>query len=162
MSCSAVLLSAGKWRWFLTGLAFAVLFGLICRAAGTFFARAGQWRQFSGTCTRIAQQNGKTAVAVQFTDANRLTHTAAFFVSASGIQCGDPVRFAVLTEAFVSGTYPQTLSDAEKSGGTVLHISEYRSLHLRRTFRLLLSQLALCGAALAVFLLTARLCFPAG
>lgn len=150
-----------KWGWFLTGLAFAVLFGLICRAFGKLLALPGQWRQFTGTCTQSVQKNGKNAVAVQFTDANRLTHTAAFFASGSGIQCGDEVRFALRTEAFLSGAYPQNAADAEETGNAVLPAAEFRRMRLRETVRLLLLQTLICGTALAVFVMTMKLCFPA-
>ena len=160
MAFSAVLLSLGKWRYLIAGTALALLFGLICRAVGKLFSLRGQWLLFTGTCTEIARINEKNAVAVRFTDVHRLHHTAAFCTGDPDIQCGDPVRFAIRTAAFSAGTFPQHTEQAD-TAGDILSYPAFRSMRLRTFCRTLCTELLICGAALAVFVMTMKFCFPA-
>lgn len=157
------ILSLGKWRYLITGIALAVLFGMICRAAGKLLSHFSKRICFTGTCTAAAAHEQQTAVAVQFTDGSRLTHTAAFRTSAPEaalLHPGDKAVVAIRTEIFASGEYPETLADARANGDILLR-SEYRKMLAAALLRELLVQLICCGIAFAVFLIAMHTCFPA-
>lgn len=161
MTAAALLLMSGIWRYLIPGTALAVLSGLVCRTFGKLLALPAQWRRFTGTCTETVQENGKTAIAVQFTDGHMLQHTAAFCLpepAASAVRRGDSVRFAMRAEAFSSGSYPQCTADASAADG-ILSDTAFRRMRLRETCRVLLSQTVLCGIALAAFMIAMKLCF---
>ncbi len=160
-----MLLSIGKWRYFLAGLALAVFLGLLCRAAGRLMQPFSEWRIFRGICRETAPQNGSTAVAVDFTDHRQLSHTAAFCTAhpaAAKLQKGDPVQIAVQRTVFAAGDYPQSLPDARRASGGILLRQEQRRLISIAFLRILCRQILLCGGALAVFLIVMQVCFPHG
>lgn len=155
--------SLGKERYLITGIAFAVLLGMLCRAGGKLFSHFGRRICFTGTCTAAAAAAQQTAVAVQFTDSSRLTHTAAFRTSApeaASLHPGDRAAVAIRTEIFASGEYPEMLADARANGDILLR-SEYRRTLAAALLRELIVQLICCGIALAVFLIAMHICFPA-
>ena len=154
-----LLLRLGKWRYFLTGLAICVFAGLLCRAAGKLLGLFGVWQRFRGTCTAV-HENG--AVTVTFTDRHQIPAQAVLFPAKEDIvQTGDTVLFAVRTDLFCAGTYPQTPEAAAEIPDAILPAAVQRTRTLRAFFRLLLIQLAVCGIAFAGLMLTVKLCFPA-
>lgn len=152
--------SLGKWRYFLSGAAFALLFGLVCRASGRLLMPLGVWRCFSGVCTGSEPQNGKNAVAVQFSDSRRVTHTAAFLTDDEVPAAGEEMRIALRAEVFASGAYPQELRKAAEAGGDIITGRAYRRWLRHTILRELCVQLLCCGAALALFVVVMRICFP--
>ena len=74
---------------------------------------------------------------------------------------GDPVRIAVKTDAFCAGSYPASPDTLAHStpDGTILTAREYRKQRRIILLGILLRQILLCGAALAVFLAAMHFCF---
>lgn len=158
-TAAMLLVSLGKWRYFITGTAFAILFGLICRACGKLLEPFGIWRRFSGTCTDAVPQDGRTAVTVTFADSRRVSHTAAFLTE-EPFSAGSDVQIAIKAEVFAAGAYPQTLAQAAEAGGDLITGHAYRRWIRNTLFRELALQLVICGIALAVFIAAMRICFP--
>lgn len=153
--------SLGKWRYFLTGLPLAVLFGLVCRAFGLLARILGEMQVFRGTCEETAPGE-PTRVLVCFQDSNRLSHKAALVTSsqhAARLEKGGSVQIAMRRTVFAAGSYPQTLAEAADNGDILLR-AEYRRALRRRLTRTMLPQLLICGIALAVLLIAVRICFP--
>ena len=162
---AVMLLSIGKWRYFLTGLALAVFLGLLCRAAGRLAEPFSVWRGFRGVCRGTQPRGDLTAVAVDFTDHRQISHTAAFCCAqpdAAELSAGDPVEIAVQRSVFEAGDYPHALADAPAAKGTILLRRAQRRLTAVLFLRVLCRQILLCGGALAVFLTVMRICFPRG
>ena len=157
MAAGFFMLELGKWRYFITGALLLLLFGLCCRAIGRVLAPFGVWRVFSGTLT---ESDGRRVCAV-FTDAHRLQHTAAFLLPEETVLPPEtPLKFAIRAEVFSAGTYPQTLAAADSSQD-ILPYSAYRAWCRRTVLGILLRELIFCGIALAAFLVSMRICFPA-
>ena len=157
------ILSLGKWRYLITGIAFAILFGTVCRAVGKLLSHIGRRVCFTGTCTASGSDQQQTVLAVQFTDGSRLTHTAAFRTSApeaNTLHPGDKASIAIRTEIFAAGTYPDALPDARANGDILLR-AEYRRALAAALLKELIVQLVVCGTALTVFLIAMHICFPA-
>lgn len=159
LTAAMLLASLGKWRYVITGTAFALLFGLFCRACGKLLAPFGIRRRFSAVCTAAEPQNGKTAVTVTFTDSRRITHTAAFLTE-EPVAAGSELQIAVRAEVFASGVYPQSIAQAAEAGSDVITGNAYRKQLRNTLLRELAVQLLICGIALAVFVAAMRICFP--
>jgi len=151
-------LSAGNWRYLLTGLPLAVLFGLTVRAVGLLLAPFGERRMFSAECLSAeAEAGGGICLTVAFQDAKRLRHTAAFrsrYPAAGRIAAGDLLRIAVRTELFQAGTYPASAAELGESADDdgILLAADYRGRRRKTLLFIFLRQILLCGAALGVFL----------
>ncbi len=157
-------ISLGKWRYLLTGIPLAVLFGLIVRAIGLLTAPFGERRQFAAECLSAEPRGDFCCMTVRFQDTKRLKHTAAFLSAdpaLAGISPGDTVRIAVKTDAFCAGSYPASPDALEHStpDGIILTAKEYRKKRRIVLLGILLRQILLCGAALAVFLTAMHFCF---
>ncbi len=162
MQSAAALMYPAGGRWLLTGLPLALLLGLVCRAAGKVFALYGERLVFPAECTASAPEGSGTAVCVRFQDRAGLSHRAAFFTdspAARSLKAGDRVRIAVDCRAFRMGSYPQTVPEAAGSRDVLL-LSAYRAERRKRLFLLLVKELLLCGAALALFLFARYRFFP--
>lgn len=149
----------GKWRYFLTGLPLAVLFGMAVHALGKLAEPFGMWCRFSGTVETNRDENGSQLLCVRFQDRSRMTHAVSFrtaYPAAKHLQAGDPVSFAMRRELFTSGNYTQ---DDNAPADGVLLCAEHRSWLRRTLLHTLLRELLLCGAALAVFLLAMHFCY---
>lgn len=159
----SILVSLGKWRYFLTGVPMAALLGLTVRAIGKLLTPFGERRSFRGTVEQKADgPDGMTDLLIRFQDASRLRHTAALRTAdraARGLMPGDSAGISVRTEIFAAGSYPQSLSEITGSGDVILR-QEARRLLIRRLLRTLTAELLICGAALAVFLTAMHFCFP--
>lgn len=161
-AAALILMLSGKRRWLLTGLPLALLLWLVCRAADRLLALFRERLVFSAECTASAPDGSGTAVCVLFRDRTGLSHRAAFRTdapAARSVQPGARVRIAVDCGAFRMGSYPQTLPEAAGSRDVLL-LSEYRADRRRRLAVLLVKELLLCGAALALFLLARHRFFP--
>lgn len=157
---AAAFLRLGNWRYFLTGLTLLSALYLVLRAFGKLLDPFAQWRVFSGI---ITETDGKGALAVAFSDRNRLQHSAAFFSDdpeAASAKSGDSVRFAIRTAVFASGEYPDTLRNAAPESRDILLRSEQKRLLRAELLRIAAVQFAVCAAAVAAFLITRRICFP--
>ena len=158
------LISLGKWRYLLTGVPLAVLFGLTVRAIGALTAPFGERRMFQAECLSAEQADGMMCLTVRFQDAKRLNHTAAFFSedpALQGISAGEPVRIAVRTQDFCAGSYPSSAEELTGNApdGVILTVREYRRQRRGVLLGIFLRQLFICGAALAVFLTAMHVCF---
>lgn len=154
--------SLGKWRYFLTGLPLAVLFGLVCRAFGQIASLLGERCVFRGECESVQHRGDGTVLCVRFQDAARLSHSAAFISrspDAVSLHEGDAVAVAMRRAVFSAGSYAQSPADARDNGDILLR-REYRRQLRRSLLRTLLVNLLICGAALAVFLIAMHFCFP--
>lgn len=157
------LTGIGKWRYLLTGLPLAVLFGLICRAFGRLLAPFGEWKRFRGICREVAVSGEQCAVSVQFADASRLQHNAAFCVTqreASAIKAGDSVCFYIRRERFLSGEYAEALSAAAENNGGFQLAAAHRAWIRDGLLRNALREILVCGVVAAVFLAAMHFCFP--
>ncbi|MBR5371689.1 MAG: hypothetical protein IK130_05675 [Oscillospiraceae bacterium] len=151
-----IMLRLGKERYLITGSLLALFLYAVCRLISSLTAPFGMWRRFEGICTRT--ENG--CVRADFHDANRTSHTAVFHVPDNiRVQDGQPVRFAVRTESFLAGSYPQRFEDLTGQNADILHISAYRRLIVHTLLKTGSFHLIFCGAALAAFLIAAKLCF---
>ena len=158
MAAGFFTLALGKWRYFITGALLALLFGLCCRAIGRLLSPLGVWRVFSGSVT---ESDGRRVCAA-FTDSHRIPHTAAFLLpEETALRPGDPLKFAVRAAVFSAGTYPQALHEISDSAQDILPHAAYRAWLRRTLLRTLMRELILCGMALAAFLVSMKLCFPA-
>ena len=157
-----LLMPTGRLRYFLSGLALALLLLTVCRTVGRLFAVFGRRRVFRGVCTESRPDQAGTALCVQFQDAGMLHHSAAFVTqeaAARELRAGDAAAVAIRTAVFASGSYAQEPSQPDRSGDIVL-LRVYRREICRALLKTLLVRSLICGAALAVFLLTVRFCFP--
>lgn len=160
---AVLLLSLGKWRYFLTGIALAALFYTVVRSISALMQPLGEFLRFTGTCTALHRENGQTALELRFTDARRLTHTAAFVTDhadAEALSTGDEVRFVIKSAVFSAGSYPQTIGDAASAHGDILLYGAYRSALAAQMLKTALLRLLLCALAAAVFIAAMKLCFP--
>ncbi len=156
-------LQLGKWRYFLTGLSFAVLFGLICRAAGKLVEPFGRWRRFRGICTACTETDGQYTVSASFSDAKHLHHTVSFRTkdgTAAGLRTDETVSFAIRTEVFLTGSYAGEAEKAAENDGSVLLLREHRAWLRHQLLRIFLRELLICGIALAIFVYAMKVCFP--
>ena len=157
VSVMCILTGLGKWRYLITGCLLACFLYSVCRLINSLTAPFGMWRRFSGICAESADG----AVCAEFQDAQQLTHRAAFRLPpAMRISAGDTVRFAVRTDCFHAGSYPQSIAalpaaDAEE----ILHISAYRRLMLHTLLRKGITGILFCGISLAAFLTVMKYCF---
>ena len=154
-AAALLLISLGKWRYFITGLAVAVFAGLLLRTVSRVSAPPGKWRRFRGKCTAAEPHGSRTAALIAFTDRSRLRHTAALLTD-TPLAPEDDAVIAIRTEVFAAGAYPQTL--AEASDKDILTGAECKRLIRRQMGRELLTGLILCGIALGAVILTMRLC----
>ena len=160
MDAAAIMLIAlGKWRYLITGAAFAVLFGLLCRACGRLLSPLQSRRTFSGTCTAVIPAEGRNAVAVAFSDRRQLRHTAAFLTD-EPVKAGETLRIAIRAEVFAAGAYPKELSRAAEAGEDIVTARAYRKTLRNILLRELLIQCITCGIALAVCAAAVKICFP--
>ncbi|MBQ3939933.1 MAG: hypothetical protein II723_02360 [Oscillospiraceae bacterium] len=138
-------------RWLLTGLALALLLGVVCRAAGRLLSLIGERLVFSAECTAAEPAEGGIVLSVRFSDRAGLSHRAALLTDTPAAP-GDRVKIAVDCRAFRMGSYPQTPPEAAGSRDVLL-LSAYRAERRKRALLLLMKELLLCGAAFALFLL---------
>ena len=114
---------APVWRYFITGAALAVLFGLICRGIGILLHPLTRWKFFTGTLTAAEPDAAQTVLTVSFADSNRMQQTVSFpaeIPDSAELQPGTPVRFAVLRTLYEAGTLPRDASEAGASAGKIL------------------------------------------
>ncbi len=149
----------GKWRYFLTGSALALLFALIVRGIGRIIQPLTEWQSFRGTVTDTASQNGETLLTVSFTDSRRLRHTVCF-PAKTAVQTGNAIRFAMQRSLFLSGNYPQTTAQAAESAEQILPHDAYRRSMIRQIMRTIAMQLMIWLAAALISAVTVRSCFP--
>ena len=151
--------SLGKWRYFITGSAIVLLFGMLIRACGRVLSPLGERRVFSGKVIEMQPQDGKNAVVAAFSDDRRIRHTAAFLSDAPA-EIGAEIRFAIRAELFASGEYPQKLADAEQAGSNIVSYRAHKSMLRRQIMKELLVGLMSCGIALGLVILAMKRCFP--
>ncbi|MBR6761473.1 MAG: hypothetical protein IKM30_05510 [Oscillospiraceae bacterium] len=159
---TALLFSAEYWRYFLTGLSVAVLFGVGCHTLGRFLLPFGQWRSFCASCLSAQPTEQGTILVVEFFDRNRLRHQAALLTdhpAAKNIETDMPIRIAIRTESFVSGTYPD-LQPESSDCRTVYLAAEQKSLLRRALLRVAATGLPACAVAFLVFYAAMQICFP--
>ena len=158
MTAAFFLLRIGNWRYLIAGVPLAFLLYAVCRLVSALTAPFAAWRRFRGICIAA---DGDTVLA-EFTDQNRLTHTAAFRQpERSRVQSGEPVRFAVRTEAFCAGSYPKTAAELAENPDVILCEAAYRRALLHILIKKGICGAAVCGAALAAFLIAVKTVFPA-
>lgn len=149
----------GKWRYFLTGSALALLFALIVRGIGSVLHPLTEWQSFRGTLKDITMRNGQKILTVAFTDSRRLQHTVCFSAG-SDAQAGDEIPFAMQRSLFLSGSYPQQPEQAAESEDKILLHDAYCRNLFRQILRILAVRLILCLAAALLCAVTVRFCFP--
>ena len=157
------LLSLGKWRYFLTGLALSLLLYTVMRTFSALTAPLFTYYRFTGTCTGIRRGQGTAILTVSFTDRNRLTRTAAFVTrhpSAEAIQVQDTVRFAIRRSEYAAGCWPQSADEPQGADGALLLDADYRHILAAVLGRTAVLRLLCCAAAAAGFLAAMKLCFP--
>ena len=159
LAAAMMLISLGKWRYLITGTAFALLFGLICRAGSRLLAPLQIWRRFSGTCTAVTPAGTQMAVTVEFQDRRRIRHTAAFLTD-EPVSVGETLRFALKADAFSAGAYPQDAAHAAEAGEDLLTNRAYHRRLRNILLRELLLQTVTCGIGLALCYAAVRICFP--
>lgn len=159
---AAIILAAslGKWRYFITGSALVLLFGMLIRVCRRVLSPLGERLVFSGKVIEMQSQDGKNAVVASFSDGRRIRHTAAF-LSDEPAEIGAEIRFAIRAELFAAGEYPQQLADADKAGSNIVSYRAYKTMLRRQITKELLIGLMLCGIALCLVILAMKLCFPA-
>ena len=154
---------APVWRYFITGAALAVLFGLICRGIGILLHPLTRWKFFTGTLTAAEPDAAQTVLTVSFADSNRMQQTVSFpaeIPDSAELQPGTPVRFAVLRTLYEAGTLPRDASEAGASAGKILLPDACRKLLRKQFLRTLLQQLVIWAAAALLCAAAIRLCFP--
>ncbi len=151
-------LSLGYGRFLLTGIFFAIWFAAMLRFAGRLTAPFHAWKCFRGKCIDAQQQNGRTAATVQFSDTNRMTHTAAFLTD-EALKPDQSVRIAIRAAVFFAGLYPQTLAEADSAGEDILTSGAFIRLMRRILCKELLIGLLTSGAAFAALAVVMWQCF---
>lgn len=149
----------GKWRYFLTGSALALLFALVVRGLGRIFLPLTEWQSFRGTVEDIAEQNAQTLLTVTFTDSRLLQHKVCF-PAETGAKAGDEIRFAMQRSLFLSGDYPQNPAHAAESAGRILLRDAQRRQLLRQILQRAAGYILLWIAAAVLCAVTIRFCFP--
>lgn len=150
-------------RYLLTGAALALLLGLICRGIGKLMQPFSRWKYFSGILKSVVQNASGTVLTVEFTDSRRMQHTVSFPVQMqdhTDYQPESQMRIAVLRTLYEAGTLPQKPADAADAAGKILPAAICRK-HLRKDFlRTFLRLLPVWTAAVLLFAVSVRLCFP--
>ncbi len=157
-----LLLSAEYWRYLLTGLSAAILFGICCHTLGRFLTPFGQWRSFSASCLSAQPTEQGTILIVAFFDRNRMRHQAALQTnhpSATAIHADTPLRIAIRTESFAAGTYPD-LQPEPSTARTVYLAAEQKALLQRALLHVAVTGLPACLIAFLVFCAAMKIFFP--
>lgn len=158
MSAAFFLFRLGNWRYLIAGAPLALLLYAICRLASALTAPLAQWRRFRGIVTGM---DGETVCAA-FSDRNRLAHTAAFRLPEHiALQVGEPVRFAIRTDAFRAGSFPTTAAELAENPNAVLSDAAFRKSILHILLKKGICGAIFVGASLAAFLIAMKYAFPA-
>lgn len=155
-AAALLLVSLGKWRYFITGLTIAVFAGLLLRTVSRAAAPPGKWLRFRGKCIAAEPRGSRFAAEIAFTDRSRLRHTAALLTD-EPLAPEEEAVIAIRTEVFAAGAYPQKLAEADSQD--VLSGAAYKKLLRRQIGKELLTGLVLCGISLATVILTMHICF---